>query len=86
MSAAVAMTPQQKSGLARLILRWPKRRGELERAAEGSILDLYESYELASLAYIQWTQKTEPAAAAIADDYRRIVIELEQEIAAALAE
>jgi hypothetical protein len=79
------MTPEQKSGLARLMLRWPERRGELERAAHGSVLDLYESYELESLAYIRWSQKAEPAAVVIAADYRRILIELEHDIAAALA-
>ncbi|MGO4176001.1 hypothetical protein [Bosea sp. TAF32] len=78
------MTPEQKAGLARLMLRWPERREQLKRAAERCI-DLYEGYELAWRAYVRWTQQTEPNAAAIAEEYRKILIELELEIAGFLA-
>lgn len=66
------------------MLRWPDRRFQLQRAAGSRIAELYGSYELASVAALHWAQQKAPGAAAIADDYRRIVIELEHEIAAAL--
>lgn len=75
------MKPEQRSGLARLMLRWPDRRAELERAAEGPILDLYESYEEASLACAKWARQTDSAAIAITEDYRRLLGDLEDEIA-----
>jgi len=67
------------------MMRWPNRRSELERAAKGSVLDLYESYEEASLARAKWARLPGPAAIAIAEDYRRIIGELEDEIASHLS-
>lgn len=78
------MTPQQRAGLARLLLRWPSRRDELVRASESPVAEMFESYEIASVALIHWSGKTEPGAMAVAEDYRRILIELEMEIGAAL--
>lgn len=74
------MTPEQRSGLARLLLRWPSRRDELMRAIESPMAEMFESYELASVALVHWSNKLTPQANAVSEDYRRIVSELEEEI------
>jgi len=79
------MTPEQKSGLARLMLRLPEQRHQLESAAEDWIIEAYGDYERATLAYVHWAQRLGPSADSAADTFHRIVIELEQEIAAAVA-
>jgi hypothetical protein len=80
------MTQEQKSGLARLICRLPQRRRELENAADEWIFEVYGDYERATRACLHWTQRLGPSADALADAFRRIVVELEEEISAAVAE
>lgn len=64
------------------MLRWPQARAELlQNSVPGSgLLELYESYELASTAATYWAKATSPQAAALADEYRNLVLELEGEI------
>lgn len=79
------MTPEQKSGLARLMLRWPKRRQLLATLSAPSLLDLCADYEAASVALARCAQKRGADAVGIAEDYQRILRELEDEFGIALA-
>ncbi|CAH1653548.1 hypothetical protein BOSEA31B_10945 [Hyphomicrobiales bacterium] len=76
------MTQERKSGLARLLLRWPERRGELLRA--DTLADLYEGYSLACEAAHWWGKQPGAMAAIIADDYRNLVTALELEVSETL--
>lgn len=68
------------------MLRWPSRRNELKRVSEGPVLDLFEVYELASVAFVHWSNEPHSTAAAIAEDYRLILSEIEQDVAKHLAQ
>ena len=67
------------------MLRWPDRRDELVRAADGPIVELFESYEQASVAFIHWSKESRPDARALADDYRDLLNAIEHEINNVLA-
>lgn len=77
-------TREQRAGLARLMLRWPEGRAALRQnsAFDQMLLDLCESYDLACDAATYWSKTNSPGSAAIADEYRWIVSELEFEIRA----
>lgn len=79
-----AMTPEQRCGLSRLMLRWPERRHQLAQAHDTSLADLYESYETASVAFAHWSIAATPEAEAFAAEYRQLIAELEGEIGNAL--
>lgn len=80
-TGASMTTHEQRAGLARLMLRWPEVRATLrERSASDEILlGLCESYDLACNAAVHWSTSDSPGAAAIADEYRGLVTELEFE-------
>ncbi|CAH1657050.1 hypothetical protein BOSEA31B_11500 [Hyphomicrobiales bacterium] len=54
------------------------------RASGSPLTEMFESYELASVALIHWSSKSTPEASAVSQQYRLIVSELEEEIEAHL--
>lgn len=75
------MTPDQAAGLTRLMLRWPQRRHVLAGITDASFLDICESYEIAALALARWAVAAGPNAMIIAEEYRRVLLDLEEELA-----
>ena len=75
-------TPEKRAGVTRLLLRWPHRRAELLRAAKRpAFASLCESYALAWEAALHWAKIPGNRAAEIAEEYRLLLGELEQDIA-----
>jgi len=70
-----------RRGLARLMLRWPDRRSQLERASErASIADLYSAYDMACSAVEHWSHSNEPNAEDRLNEYRALVSATEKDI------
>lgn len=78
------MNQAQRSGFARLMLRWPHRRVDLsERCSQDSrFLELFEAYEAACWAADYWANSTSPEGRARAEEYRALISELERDIEA----
>lgn len=74
------MTPRQKAGLRRLMLRLPERRAELSAVSDGTMLEIFESYDLAASAFNYWVGLTTPDDRAIAGQYQDMIAQLEAEI------
>lgn len=75
------MCREQKSGLARLLIRCPDRRDELVRAARSpTIMDFCEAYELSWSAALHWAKVPRSKAAEIATEYRMLIIAIEQDV------
>lgn len=76
------MTAEQRAGLARLMLRWSEGRAALrmKRALDSMLIDLCEDYGLACEVATYRLNSNTANAATIAEDYRRLVAELELDI------
>ena len=78
------MTHQERSGLARLMLRWPERREKLSRAC--ALFDLFAGYSLACQSADLWSRQAGERAELIAKDYREVISALELQISESLGD
>ncbi|MBW4656612.1 MAG: hypothetical protein KME20_26745 [Kaiparowitsia implicata GSE-PSE-MK54-09C] len=76
------MTPEQRSGLARLMLRLPHVRAALPRAVDVNPLlrELCGDYEVATVASKHWAVSMAAQAPEIAHEYARALLEIEREV------
>ncbi len=76
------MTKERRAGLARLMLRWPEGRAALRMKSESDpvLIELCEGYDLACEAAAYWLKSSAANAAAIAEEYRCLIAELESDI------
>ncbi|WID99344.1 hypothetical protein QO058_14560 [Bosea vestrisii] len=74
------MNQAQRRGLARLMLRWPKRRTELsDRCGQDPHFpELSEAYEAACGATDYWATSSSPEGQARAEEYRALAFEIER--------
>ncbi|RXF67930.1 hypothetical protein [Hansschlegelia zhihuaiae] len=72
----------RKRGLARLLLRWPSKRAELQRLAQNDPVtaDLCEAYELACAAIDYWQRVAGGAAADRVIEYGSLATLVEEDI------
>ncbi|WP_413991104.1 hypothetical protein ACMDCR_03015 [Labrys okinawensis] len=76
------MEHAQKRGLARLLLRWPEYRVNLQRRAKEDpyLLDLIGAYETACEAVEYWSHADTIVASERAEEYRQLLIATEHDI------
>ncbi|MGO4815806.1 hypothetical protein AB4156_40590 [Cupriavidus sp. 2MCAB6] len=73
------MTPIQKRGLTRLMLRLPGLRAGFEQTSDEIFLDLCEAYELAWIGLDFWTRSEAPERAERIMEYEELAASLESE-------
>jgi hypothetical protein len=78
------MQADGRRGLARLMLRNPNRRKDLERGfrCNPHVAEMCEAYDLACTTLEHWQKNPEVVAADRTDEYRSVIAETEQEIIA----
>ncbi|SEG29037.1 hypothetical protein [Bosea lathyri] len=71
------MTHLAECGRARLKLRMPEARAQLERASSESFLDICEAYELAWVGLEHWTKSDASESSEMVAEYRELMASLE---------
>ncbi|MGO4741451.1 hypothetical protein AB4099_33400 [Bosea sp. 2KB_26] len=74
-----AMTPIQKRGLTRLMLRLPGLRDGFEQTSDEIFFDICEAYELAWIGLDFWTRSEAPERAERIMEYEELAASLESE-------
>ena len=76
------MDDVRRRGIARLALRWPQRRSQLEQSLkkEPRLGELCEAYEVACVAVDYWLRSDAPVASARVEEYRALALATEQDI------
>lgn len=76
-----------RRGAARIALRWPRTRTELESRlkTDARVAELCEAYDAACAAADYWRRSNAGVAPARAEEYRRLASATEQDILEALA-
>jgi hypothetical protein len=75
-------------GLARFIAKWPDQQRALLALANrsASVRELCEAYDVAHMASVSLATTSPTTAQEVIDDYRRIIVELEDEMRRSLTE
>jgi hypothetical protein len=81
-SRSIGMNDPRGRGMARLKLRWPERRADLERRAKEDPCfgELCEAYESACAASEFWAQSSSSAAAERTAEYQALAAATERDI------
>ncbi|MEG9504353.1 MAG: hypothetical protein MIN69_21265 [Methylorubrum extorquens] len=76
------MERSERSGLARLMLRYPDRREALrcKAAEDANFRDLCEAYEAACVAVDYWAKSAEPVGPERAVEYQQLAAAVEEDI------